>query len=108
MSAAYQAFLTKLRYQVPHFDELDRNPEFLKWVNQKKIDLESIARRMDVSEAARVYRAFIQDRGQKAGYWSREDIKRAYDKRIKGQYSDDEFAQIERSIFQAQKEGRIK
>ena len=108
MSTKYETFLLQLRYQVPHFDELDRNPEFLKWVDKKGINLESIARRMDAQEAAKVYHAFVQQQGQKAGYWTREDIKKAYDEKLKGKYSDDEFKQIEKSIFQAQKEGRIR
>jgi len=107
-SAAYEAFLTKLRYHIPNFNEIDSNPEFLKWCDRKGINLESIAERMDAEEAIRVYRAFTQERGQQQGYWTRQKIKEAYDKQMRGEYSDDEFKQIEQDIFKALRENRVK
>lgn len=118
---SYKEFLDKIRQAVPDFDQIDSDPEFLEWTSQMNIDLQKIGAEQDHDRAIRVYSTWkrIKNQGQESRKspaenqpqgkqtWTPRQIKTAYDRIARGEYSPEQADSIKQDIFQAQHEGRI-
>ena len=60
----FDSFLGKVRQAYPSFDEQDRDPDFIDWVERMGIDLNGIGQSRNVNKAVEVYKAYAQVSGK--------------------------------------------
>lgn len=113
-SKTYDSFIKALRQDIPGFDKIDSDPEFLAWVDSLGIDLRQIGGSLDYDRAVNIYRTWIRKKRQEAARqkqqaskWTKAQITEAYDRIARGQYKQQDADRIKRDIFKAQREGRI-
>lgn len=109
MTERYSNFLEWMRLTIPNFDSIDRDPEFLKWVDTLGIDLRQVAADTDYKKAEHIYKTWNMKKKKEQAKkkkkpvvtWTPQTISKAYKDIQQGRYSPEQAMQIKQEIFQA-------